>query len=232
MATKMIKREIDQPRFGPRERLAMNGAESLGDADLIAVILGTGSAIEPVVVLAAKLLEKAGGLERLDRLGVGLLSQQSGIGMSKACRIQAAIEIGKRMVTRPYQRGRAIKCSKDVDDAMRSRLAKATREHFWAIALDTKSRPITEIEIAIGGLSACTIKPADIFRAILRELSSKVVVVHNHPSGEPCPSTEDVAFTHRLKQAGDVLGIQVLDHIIIAEQGYFSFLDSGLLDVD
>ncbi len=230
MVAEMPKRDNHQPRFGPREQLAMNGADSLGDADLVAVILGTGSATEPVAVLAAKLLAKTGGLERLDRLGVGLMSQQPGIGLSKACRIQAAIELGKRMATRPYQRGRAVTCSKDIDDAMRARLAKATREHFWAIALDTKSRPIAEIEIAVGGLSACTIKPADIFRAILRELSSKVVVVHNHPSGEPSPSTEDVAFTRRLAQAGDVLGIHVLDHIIIAEQGYFSFLDSGLLD--
>jgi len=226
----MPKRDTDQPRFGPRERMAMNGAETLGDADLVAVILGTGSANEPVAVLATKLLEKAGGLERLDRLGVGLLSQQSGIGLSKACRLRAAIELGKRMATRPYQRGKAVTCSRDVDKAMRARLAKATREHFWAIALDTKNRPIAEIEIAVGGLNACTIKPADIFRAILRELSSKVVVVHNHPSGEPSPSSEDVAFTRKLRQAGEVLGIHLLDHIIIAEQGYFSFLDSGLLD--
>lgn len=226
----MPKRDTDQPRFGPRERMAMNGAETLGDADLVAVILGTGSANEPVAVLATKLLEKAGGLERLDRLGVGLLSQQSGIGLSKACRLRAAIELGKRMATRPYQRGKAVTCSRDVDKAMRARLAKATREHFWAIALDTKNRPIAEIEIAVGGLNACTIKPADIFRAILRELSSKVVVVHNHPSGEPSPSSEDVAFTRKLSQAGEVLGIHLLDHIIIAEQGYFSFLDSGLLD--
>ncbi|MBN1654331.1 MAG: DNA repair protein RadC [Deltaproteobacteria bacterium] len=226
----MQKADLYQTRIGPRERLALNGAESLGDADLIAVLLGTGSASEPVAILAAKLLEAAGGLERLHNLGVGTMSQQTGIGLSKACRLQAAIEIGKRIASRPYQRGKAVTCSKDVDHAMRPRLAKATREHFWAIALDTKSRPIAEIEIAVGGLSSCTIKPADIFRAVLRELSSKIVVVHNHPSGEPTPSTEDVTFTRRLKQAGEVIGIQLVDHIIIAEQGYFSFLDSGLFD--
>jgi DNA repair protein RadC len=228
----MQKRDIGDDFIGPRERLAMNGAKSLGDADLIAILLSTGSTAEPVGILATRLLELAGGLEKLDRLGVSAMSQYTGIGLSKACRLQAAIEVGRRIAARPYRRGRAIICSKDIDEAMRPRLAKATREHFWAIALDAKSRPVAEIEIAVGGLSACTIKPADIFRAILRELSSKIVVVHNHPSGEPTPSTEDVAFTKRLKSAGQVIGIPLLDHIIIAEQGYFSFLDSGLLDAE
>src|SRR5690606_18345940 len=118
---------------------------------------------------------------------------------------------------------------RDVDAAMRPRLANADVEHFIAIALDAKNRPVAEISIARGGLAACPVSPADVFRALLREAAAGVVFVHNHPSGEPSPSAEDVALTDRLRRAGELLGVTVLDHVIIGREGYFSFLDAGLL---
>jgi len=214
---------------GPRERLIMNGAPSLSDIELVAVLLGTGRPAEPVSVLAVRLLESTGGIDGLERLGVSELSKTAGIGPGKACRLLAAFELGRRATAIPLSRGKPITCSLDVFSALKPRLGKEPREHFLVIAVDLKNRPITEFEVAIGNLAACAVKPADVFRAVLRESSSAVVLVHNHPSGDPAPSAEDIAFTERIIQAGQLLGIRVLDHIIVAETGYFSFLDRGLL---
>ena len=214
---------------GPRERMRAVGTEGLSDAELLAILLGTGARREPVGVLASRLLHEVGGIAALSRVGTGALEQIAGLGPGKASRIVAAVELGRRVVTRPLPRGARIGSSRDVDAAMRPRLAGADVEHFVAIALDAKNRPIGEIEIARGGLSACPVSPADVFRALLREAAAGVVFVHNHPSGEPSPSADDVALTERLRRAGELLGVRVLDHLIIGREGYFSFLDAGLL---
>jgi DNA repair protein RadC len=214
---------------GPRERMRAVGTEGLSDAELVAVLLGTGARSEPVSVLASRLLHDLGGIAALSRIGTGALEQVPGVGPTKASRLVAAIELGRRVVARPLSRGTRIGSSREVDAAVRPRLADAEVEHFIAIALDAKNRPIGELEIARGGLSACPVSPADVFRALLREAAAGVVFVHNHPSGEPSPSADDVALTERLRRAGDLLGVKVLDHVIIGREGYFSFLDAGLL---
>lgn len=208
----------------------MHGAASLSDADLIAVLLGTGSPGEPVLVAAARLLSAAGGLTSLHRLGIAALSAQPGIGFTKACRVRAAVELGRRLQGTPLWRGRRIQCSRDVHEAMAPRLAQASQERFVALALDARHRPLAEIDIACGGLTSCSVSPSDVFRAVLREAAAAVVFVHNHPSGEPTPSDDDVAITARLRRAGTLLGIDVIDHVIIAADGYFSFVDAGLMD--
>lgn len=214
---------------GPRERMRTVGTEGLSDAELLAILLGTGARREPVGVLASRVLHEVGGIAALSRVGAGALEQMSGLGPGKASRIMAAVELGRRVVTRPLPRGARIGSSREVDAALRPRLAGADVEHFVAIALDAKNRPIGEVEIARGGLSACPVSPADVFRALLREAAAGVVFVHNHPSGEPSPSADDVALTERLRRAGELLGVRVLDHVIIGREGYFSFLDAGLL---
>lgn len=214
---------------GPRERMRAVGSEGLSDAELLAVLLGTGQRCEPVSVLASRLLHELGGLAALSRIGPGMLEQLTGVGPSKASRIVAAVELGRRVVTRPLPRGARVGSSRDIDAALRPRLADRDVEHFVAIALDAKNRPIGEVEVARGGLSACPVSPADVFRALLREAAAGVVFVHNHPSGEPSPSADDVALTERLRRAGELLGVRVLDHVIIGREGYFSFLDAGLL---
>jgi DNA repair protein RadC len=174
-------------------------------------------------------LHELGGLAALRRAGVGTLEQLNGVGPGKASRILAAIELGRRVVSRPLPRRARIGSSREVYAALRPRLGDADTERFLAIALDAKNRPVAELEIARGGLSACPVSPADVFRALLREAAAGVVFVHNHPSGEPSPSSEDVALTERLRLAGDLLGVRVLDHVIIGREGWFSFLDAGLL---
>jgi DNA repair protein RadC len=206
------------------------GTEGLSDAELLALLLGTGGQREPVGVLASRVLHELGGLPALARVGAGALEQLPGVGPTKASRIVAAVELGRRVASRPLPRGARIGSSRDVDAALRPRLAHLDAERFLAVALDAKNRPVGEVEVARGGLSACPVSPADVFRALLREAAAGVVFVHNHPSGEPSPSAEDVALTERLRRAGELLGVQVLDHVIIGREGYFSFLDAGLLE--
>lgn len=214
---------------GPRERLALHGEAALSDVDLLAVLLGTGSSREPVAVLAARLMARAGGLDGLRRMGVRDLAGCAGIGPTKACRLRAALELGVRASSQPLSAREPIKSSRDVDRALRPRFRDATREHFVAIALDVRNRPVAFLEIAVGGLASCAVSPADVFRDVVREAAAAVVLAHNHPSGDCAPSDEDVAITERLRQAGELVGVRVLDHLILGHDGYFSFLDAGLL---
>jgi DNA repair protein RadC len=217
---------------GPREQLMMRGEAALSDAELLAVLLGTGTATEPVGVVAQKLLVQGGGLRGLARAGIGALSECAGVGPTKACRLRAAIELGLRASAQPLDRHEPIRSSADVAAVLGPRLRDESREHFYALALDVRHRPVAELLIAVGGLTACTIHPADVFRRVLREPAAAVVFVHNHPSGDPTPSPEDASLTTRLRQAGALLGVQVLDHVILGRDSHFSFLDRGLLNPD
>lgn len=207
----------------------MNGVAALSDVELIAVLLGTGTSAEPVNVLAARVLEDAGGLRALAQMRSADFEGLIGIGATKACRLIAALELGARAASRPLHRELPIQSSRDVFTSLRARLHAETREHFFAVALDTKNRPLAEIEVAVGGLLACCLSPADVFRPLLRAAAVGVIFAHNHPSGDPTPSQEDIDITRRLCRAGELLGVQVLDHVVLGETSYFSFLDAGLM---
>lgn len=220
---------MDGARVGPRERLMMHGVRSLSDCELIAILLGTGSQALPVIGVATQLLHCAGSLHGLAQLGLAQLESQLGVGTIKACRLQAAFELGSRASCNPLNLTRPIVSSREVDAALRPLLAHEAREHFLALALDAKNRPLAQITVAIGGLIACSLTPADVFRPLLRAAAVSVIFAHNHPSGDPAPSEADVAITERLCKAGELLGIQVFDHVIVGAEGYFSFADAGLL---
>lgn len=214
---------------GPRERLALHGRAALSDAELLAVLLGTGANGAPVTVVASRLLDFAGGLHGLARMSVAELCSQLSIGTTKACRILAAIELGTRLHTRPLDQRRPISSSRDVAAALQARFVDEPREHFIAIALDAKNQPVAELPVAIGGMLACAVLPSDVFRPVLRAAAVSVLFVHNHPSGDPTPSEADVSITERLWRAGELLGVNVLDHVILGRDSYFSFLDAGLM---
>lgn len=214
---------------GPRERLKALGIDALSDEELIALLLGTGSKGKDVHTLAREVLRETHGLAGLLQIGHGALMGVAGMGMAKAARLVAAMEMGRRMATQPCQRTERIDSSRDVDQRLRGKLAHQTKEKFMALILDAKRRIVAEVHIAEGGLVACSVTPADVFRALLRHAPSGVVFAHNHPSGLPKPSAEDVELTHQLCMAGKLLGVEVLDHVILGAEGYFSFRDSGLL---
>ncbi|HEY6878339.1 MAG TPA: DNA repair protein RadC, partial [Polyangiales bacterium] len=212
---------------GARERLRDRGVEALTDADLVALLLGTGSRGEPVARLAERVLSELGGLHQLGRTSTGQLSRIRGLGGGKSARLAAAIELGQRVVTRPLARGARITSSEDVYRAFGPFLANRQHEELWAIALDARQRILCRVQLARGGLSACPASLGDVFRPLIREGASGLIVVHNHPSGAPDPSPEDLAFTDRVAQAGELLGIFLLDHVIVAADGYYSCLDAG-----
>ena len=217
------------PPDGPRERLADLGAAALSDIELIALVLGTGTAAHPAAALAAELLKRLGGLEELLAAEVAELASVSGVGPGKAARLLAAVELGRRALTRPLPRGERLTCRRAVDAALRPRLARERVEHFLAIPLDARHRPMGELRLATGGLTACPVDTGSVFRALVRRGAAAVVFVHNHPSGTPEPSPEDVTLTRRLRRAGAILGVDVVDHVIIGAEGFYSFLDAGLL---
>ena len=177
----------------PIKPVPHNGFASTSDAEALAIVLGNGGG--DATVIAAGLLSRAGGLDGLKRMGAADLERFPGIGPARAARIRAALELAVRLGAQPLNAATPIRSSRDVFSALRSRLRGEAREHFIAIALDARNRPVAEITVAIGGLSSCAVSPADCFREIVRESAGAVIFVHNHPSGECAPSDEDVALT-------------------------------------
>ncbi len=224
----MDKAELDTFMDGPRERLHERGLECLSEAELVALLLGTGTREEPVVPLAERVLRELGGMRGLGAAGMGDLLQVHGIGSTKAARLLAGLELGRRAHAQPLPRGVRMVSSEDVYRAFGPRLAHLTHEELWAVALDARHRVLSRVLLARGGLSACPVTPADVFRPLIREAAAAAVLVHNHPSGTTEPSPEDVELTVRLAEVGRLLGISVLDHVIVAREGYLSLLDAGL----
>lgn len=213
---------------GPREKLAARGSAELSDGELVAILLGTGTTAQPAPVLAEQLLCRCGGLAGLMQAGLEQMAAVSGIGTGKAARIAAALELGRRANALPLWRGARLGSSEDVYRAFGPLLAHAQQEELWAVALDTRQRVICRALLARGGLSACPVTASDVFRPLIRVGASGVILVHNHPSGAPEPSADDLTLTERLARAGQLLGIALLDHVIVAAEGYFSCLDAGV----
>jgi DNA repair protein RadC len=223
----MTRESTSTANPGARERLHDRGVEALSDADLVALLLGTGGQGEPVARLAERVLRELGGLHQLGRSSAGQLARIKGLGTGKSARLSAAVELGRRAVTRPLPRGGRIASSEDVYRAFGPFLAHRQHEELWAVALDARQRMLCQVQLARGGLSACPASLGDVFRPLIREGASGLIVIHNHPSGAPDPSPEDLAFTDRVAQAGELLGIFLLDHVIVAADGYYSCLDAG-----
>lgn len=213
---------------GPREKLSEQGPDRLDDAELLAIVLGTGTQGLPVAELSRLLLQRVGGAHSLGRLGLAELMALHGVGPGKAMRIAAALELGRRASCVPLSPGVRIGSSEDVYRAFGPTLGPLLHEELWAVALDSRHRVIGRVLVARGGLDACPVRPADVFRPLLREAARALVLIHNHPSGSADPSPEDLDLTARIAQAGELLGVLLLDHVIVARGGYFSCLDAGL----
>jgi len=213
----------------PRERLHQYGAESLSDAQLMAILLGTGDAGRSAVGVAVDLLSRYRDLREMSTAGVSEICRVPGIGKAKAARLLAAMELGKRIQAFPLKEGDLIRGSRDVFESCHPYLRDLKKEVFRVVLLNGKNRVIRTLTISEGSLTACLVHPREVFAPAIRESSPPVLLIHNHPSGDPTPSPEDIEMNKRLVQAGELIGIKVLDHLVIGDGRYLSFVDQGLM---
>jgi len=218
----------------PREKLLAHGPEKLSDAELLAIVLRTGDAASHTSALdqARQLLTRFGCLRGLGEAAIAEICTIKGVGKVKAAQIQAVFAIAARLATKPLEKGKPYSCASSVFDHFRSRLGPLRKEIFLVLMLDSKNRLLKEMEISVGSLTASIVHPREVFAPVLRESAASVIFIHNHPSGDPQPSREDVEITGRLRQAGELLGIRVLDHVIVGAEGYVSFADQGWMDLE
>ena len=212
----------------PRERLLEYGPGHLSNAELIAILLRTGVAGENVLNLAVRLLARFQGLPGLARATSGELSSLKGISEAKACQLLAAFELGRRQVSLHPEDRAVITCPEDVANLLSAEMSLLDQEHLRVLHLDTKNHVTGISEIYIGNVNSSVVRAAEVFKPAIRDNSVAIIAVHNHPSGDPTPSPEDVAITEQLRASGEVLGIEVLDHIILGGQAHVSLKERGL----
>ena len=212
----------------PRERLQRYGAEALSAAEILALILGRGISGESVMVTAQRLLSQFGDLLGISGASVEELSQVRGIGLAKATQIKAAFELANRLDS-PSEKGKPalVKSPKDVAAAVGSRFRGKKKEHFLALLLDSRSRLIKVSEISVGSLDTSVVHPREVFKEALAASAASVIFAHNHPSGDTTPSEEDIGLSKRLAEAGQIMGVDVLDHVIFAGGDYLSLKRRG-----
>jgi DNA repair protein RadC len=211
----------------PRERLKQSGPSSLSNSELLAIILRTGSTAENVLGLASRLLTRFGGLAGLAKASFGELCAERGVGQAKAAQLKAALELGRRLSATRADEKTTIRTPQDVADLLMAEMALLDSEHLRVVLLDSKNHAISVSEVYKGNVNASLIRPAELFREAVRENCPAVIVVHNHPSGDPEPSPDDIRVTEQIVAAGKTLDIEVLDHIIIGDRRYASLKERG-----
>jgi len=213
----------------PRERLQKLGAEALSAQEILAVILGRGVSGESVMVTAQRLLSKFENLKGIAEASVEELSQVRGIGIAKAAQIKAAFELASRLEGYSQVGDKTVvKTPEDVTGLVRGRLRGKKKEHFLALLLDTRNQLIKVAEISIGSLDTSIVHPREVFREAISASAAAVILAHNHPSGDAQASEDDIKLTKRLAEAGELVGIEVLDHIIIGDKKSLSLKREGL----
>lgn len=214
----------------PREKLYRYGVKSLSNSELIAVIIRTGNKGDTAIQLAERIIS-------LDDRGIGFLSDATieeltdvkGIGNCKAAQLLAAIELGKRISAHKREDNIRISSPNDITDLLMEEMRYLKREYFKIAILDTKNQIITIENISIGNLNSSIVHPREVFNRAIKRSANSIILVHNHPSGDPTPSSEDINITNRLIEAGGILGIKVLDHIIIGDNKYISFKERNII---
>lgn len=214
----------------PREKLALKGKATLSDAELIAILLGTGTAKLSAVDLGKNILQTVNNdLNELARLSVKDLMKIKGIGEAKAITIISALELGRRRKDSQVEERPRIMGSADAYEILKADLLDIPHEAFWILLLNRANRVIKKHQVSQGGVAGTVADPKIIFKVAVEELASGIILAHNHPSGNLTASQADIALTKKLKESGKLLDIQVLDHIIVGDKSYFSFADEGLL---
>ncbi len=214
------------PAERPRERLVRLGPEALSAQEILALILGRGVRGESVMVTAQKLLSKFGSLQGIADSSVEELSEINGIGPAKATQLKAAFDLGRRLEAAPREGKAQVKSPEDVVNVVGGRLKGKKREHFLTLLLDTRNRLIRVATVSMGSLDSSIVHPREVFKEAISASAASVIFVHNHPSGDAEPSEDDIELTRRLVEAGKVLGIAVLDHVIVGDGVFMSLKGS------
>lgn len=212
---------------GPREKMREAGPEFLSDAELLALVLATGTRHLGVAQLAETVLDRYGGIRGLARRSCGEIRRVDGLGLAKATRVAAVFELGRRLAQRPLPVGTLIRSASDVAEHYAPHLRDRKQEVFMALLLDGRHRVIRSVRIAEGCLNAAIVHPREAFRPVVLEAAAAVIYVHNHPSGDPSPSDEDLALTQQLLEAGRLLAIDVVDHVIVGDTSHVSLAATG-----
>ena len=215
----------------PREKLLAKGPQSLSDTELLAIILRNGNAStgESAIDHARVLLGRFGGLKGMEEATGSDLGKVKGIGPAKIAQIKASLELARRIASLKWEPGQSLRSSEDVFRHFRDDLEKEKRELFYVVLLNNKNKKIRDVKISEGSLTASLVHPREVYNPVIRESAAAVIFVHNHPSGDPAPSPEDIEITRRLKEVGDLMGVRVLDHVVVGRDRYFSFNDKGML---
>ncbi|MGI6308040.1 MAG: RadC family protein [Dethiobacteria bacterium] len=213
----------------PREKMKGQGAGRLSNAELLAIILRTGYREETAIHLAEKVISQAGGLRFLPDYTLEELQEIKGIGLAKAVQIKAALELGRRIASTFRPATLSLNSPQEVAGFLMEEMRYYHKEYFKIILLNTKNQIISLEDISVGSLNASIVHPREIFHVSIKKSAAAIILVHNHPSGDPHPSREDLEVTTRVAEAGKILGISVLDHLIIGEGKYFSLKEKGLL---
>lgn len=214
----------------PREKLLLKGAEALSDAELIAILLGSGSREDTAVGLAQKIIaDYDNNLNELGRASLVEFLRYKGVGEAKAVTLLAALELGRRRQTKEASNLHIVESSQNAYKFLKGKLADLDHEQFWLVLLNRGNRVVGMHQVSAGGVAGTVVDPKLVFRAALDRKASAIILAHNHPSGTNKPSQADINLTKKLVQAGKLLEINVHDHIIISPTGYYSFADDGLL---
>lgn len=213
----------------PRERMRQFGAHALSNAELLAILLRTGTVSESAIGLAHRVLQASDGLRNLVDMSFEQLTSIKGIGPAKALQVQAGIELGRRLSRARLGEAIVIRSPEDVSELMMEELRYLQKEHFVCLFLNTKNQVIGQETLSMGSLNASIVHPREVFRSAIKRSSAAIICVHNHPSGDPTPSAEDINVTKRLMEAGSIIGIDILDHIIIGDQKYVSLKEHGYM---
>lgn len=224
---RLMIREMN-PDERPRERLRSRGADALSNSELLAILMNTGMKGEPVTLMAQRLLHQHGGLTGLTRMDLAEMARVKGVGESKAARIKAAFELGKRLAVLSDDGRMRIETPEDVAQLLGIEMASLEQEQLRVVMLDTKNQVIATKMVYQGSVNSAGVRTAEVFRDAVRMNAVSIVLVHNHPSGDPTPSSADVSVTLELVKAGDLLEIKVIDHLVIGQGRHISMKRLGL----
>jgi DNA repair protein RadC len=216
----------------PREKMRTKGAAALSDAELLALIIRVGDATakQSAIDLGRELITHFGGnLRELASADLSEICQIQGVGLAKAASIKAAFTLAARFQDRKLERLDRFTTPRQVFDYFHYEFRDSRKEYFLILLLDGKNRIIRRVQISEGSLNQSIVHPREVFSPAVKETAAAIILVHNHPTGDPSPSSEDIAITRRLKEAGEIMGIKVLDHIIVGDGEYVSFVERGLL---